>query len=95
MCFILNIFLQQVVDKDGPVLIIPKVGMSFASENGAYEMYNTYAGIIGFSIRKSVIKRRADKTIYSKVIVCSSQGQCRNGIIKCHYKDRFQSSGKV
>ena len=53
--------------------------MSFASEKDAYEMYNTYAGTIGFSIRKSVIKRRADKTIYSRVIVCSSQGHAETG----------------
>jgi zinc finger SWIM domain-containing protein 3 len=37
-------------------------------------MYNTYAGNIGFSIRKSDIKRRADKSTSSKVIVCSKQG---------------------
>jgi zinc finger SWIM domain-containing protein 3 len=45
-------------------VIVPKVGISFASESDAYEMYNTYAGMIGFSIRKSIIKRRAHKTIY-------------------------------
>jgi hypothetical protein len=35
--------------------------------------------MIGFSIRKSIIKRRADKTIYSRVIVCSSQGYAETG----------------
>jgi hypothetical protein len=29
-------------------------------------MYNTYAGQVGFSIRKHDTKRRADKTVYSK-----------------------------
>jgi hypothetical protein len=48
--------------------------MTFQSEKDAYEMYNTYAGNIGFSIRKSDIKRRADKSTSSKVIVCSKQG---------------------
>jgi hypothetical protein len=48
--------------------------MTFQSEKDAYEMYNTYAGNIGFSIRKSDIKRRADKSSSSKVIVCSKQG---------------------
>jgi hypothetical protein len=48
--------------------------MTFQSEKDAYEMYNTYAGNIGFSIRKSNIKRRADKSTSSKVIVCSKQG---------------------
>jgi hypothetical protein len=60
-------------------VIVPKVGMSFASKNDAYEMYNTYAGMIGFSIRKSIIKRRANKTIYSRVIVCSNQGHAEIG----------------
>jgi zinc finger SWIM domain-containing protein 3 len=60
-------------------VIVPKVGMSFASKNDAYEMYNTYAGMIGFSITKSMIKCRADKTIYSRVIVCSSQGYAETG----------------
>jgi zinc finger SWIM domain-containing protein 3 len=55
-------------------VIVPKVGMIFESEKNAYEIYNTYAGQIGFSIRKSDIKRRVDKTIYSKLMVCSSQG---------------------
>ena len=56
-------------------MTIPKVGMCFESENDAYEMYNTYAGTVGFSIRKSDIKRRTDKTIYSKLIVCSNHVQ--------------------
>jgi zinc finger SWIM domain-containing protein 3 len=51
---------------------VSKVGMSFTSETDAYEMYNIYAGTVGFSIRKSDLKRRADKTIYSRVLVCSS-----------------------
>jgi hypothetical protein len=42
-------------------------------------MYNTYAGTAGFSIRKSIIKCRADKTIYNRVIVCSSQGYAETG----------------
>jgi hypothetical protein len=48
--------------------------MSFESEKEAYEMYNTYAGKVGFSIRKSHTKNRADKTIYKKYIVCSNEG---------------------
>jgi zinc finger SWIM domain-containing protein 3 len=60
-------------------VIIPKVRISFAFENDAYEMYNTYAGTAGFSIRKSIIKCRADKTIYNRVIVCSSQAHAETG----------------
>jgi zinc finger SWIM domain-containing protein 3 len=55
-------------------VVVPEVGMTFESEKDAYNMYNNYAGKVGFSIRKSDIKRRVDKTIYSKIIVCSKQG---------------------
>jgi hypothetical protein len=55
-------------------VVVPKVGMMFQSEKDAYEMYNTYADNIGFSIRKSDIKRCVDKSISSKLIVCSKQG---------------------
>ena len=48
-------------------MIIYEVGMSFESEKEAYEMYNTYAGKVGFSIRKSHTKHRADKTIYKNI----------------------------
>ena len=41
-------------------------------------MYNTYAGKIGFSIRKSDIKKREDGTISNKHIICSSQGYRKN-----------------
>ena len=57
---------------------VPEVGMSFKSENDAYEMYNSYARNTGFSIRKSYTRRRADGTIYQKYIVCSNQGQRGN-----------------
>lgn len=49
--------------------------MAFDSKQKAYDMYNTYAGKIGFSIRKSQAKHRVDGTIYQKYIVCSNQGQ--------------------
>jgi zinc finger SWIM domain-containing protein 3 len=52
-------------------VIVPEVGMCFDSEKSAYEMYNSYAGKVGFSIRKSDTKRRAEKTVYSKQIVYS------------------------
>ena len=42
------------VDKVG---ITPEVGMNFESEEEAFEMYNTYAGKVGFSVRKSNTKR--------------------------------------
>jgi zinc finger SWIM domain-containing protein 3 len=62
------------VDKAGQTLIVPEVGMAFKSEDQAYEMYNTYAGKVGFSVRKSHTKRRVDGSISQKYIVCSNQG---------------------
>ncbi|XP_044453000.1 uncharacterized protein [Triticum aestivum] len=53
---------------------VPEVGKTFESEKDAYDMYNTYAGKVGFSIRKNQTKHRHDGTIYQKRIVCSNQG---------------------
>jgi hypothetical protein len=39
-------------------LIVPEVGMALESEGKAYMMYNTYVDKVGFSIRKSMTKRR-------------------------------------
>jgi zinc finger SWIM domain-containing protein 3 len=55
-------------------VIVSEVGISFKSGDIEYEMYNTYAGKVGFSIRKSDTKRRVDKTMSSKLLVCSKQG---------------------
>lgn len=44
---------EEVVDKFGQNLVTPKVGMTFESEEKAYEMYNTYSGQVGFSVRRS------------------------------------------
>jgi zinc finger SWIM domain-containing protein 3 len=62
-----------VVDKIGQALIIPEVGMAFDSKEKAYKIYNTYAGKVGFSIRKSHTKLREDKTVSQKYIVCSNE----------------------
>ncbi|EEC81876.1 hypothetical protein OsI_25675 [Oryza sativa Indica Group] len=66
---------NQANDKVAQTLILPQVGMAFDSEQKVYDMYNTYAGKIGFSIRKSQAKHRVNGTIYQKYIVCSNQGQ--------------------
>ena len=63
-------------------MIAPEVGMVFDSEDKAYKMYNTYAGNVGFSIRKGHSARREDKTIYQKYIVCSNEGY---RVTKRHY----------
>jgi hypothetical protein len=63
-----------VADKIKQTSIVPEVGMVFRSEDNAYEMYNTYARITVFSIRKSTTKHRPDSTLYQKFLVCSSEG---------------------
>jgi zinc finger SWIM domain-containing protein 3 len=71
-------------DKISQTSIIPAIGMAFDSEDSAYDMYNYYAGKIGFSIRKSTTRHRSDGTIYQKHLVCSSEG---------HAKDDSSSKG--
>ena len=66
LCKYIQPIVLQVVDKIRKTLIIPQVGMTFQSEDKAYEMYDTYVDKDGFSIRKSYIKRREDKTICQK-----------------------------
>jgi hypothetical protein len=81
-----------VADKIKQTLIVPKVGMAFESEDNAYEMYNTYAGITGFSIRKSTTKYRPDGTLYQKFLVCSSEGfgNASKGTTRSGYGARVQ-----
>jgi len=73
-----NWYVHTVVYKARQNLINPEVGMIFQSEEQAYVMYNTYAGKVGFSIRKSKTKHRQDGSLCQKYIVCSSQGQREN-----------------
>lgn len=54
---------------------LPEVGMAFDTEKEAYDFYNSYARNVGFSIRKSHSKSRADGTLCSKYFVCSNEGQ--------------------
>lgn len=56
----------------------PIVGMSFDCEDQAYEMYNSYAGQVGFSVRKSRSKHRQDGSLCQKYFVCSGQGHRKN-----------------
>jgi hypothetical protein len=71
------IFVQVVVDKY--VEMAPKVVMNFDCEEKAYEMYNTYAGLVGFSVRKSKTKRhKSDNSLSQKYFVCSGEGYRKN-----------------
>jgi zinc finger SWIM domain-containing protein 3 len=64
-------------DKISHILIAPEVGMAFDSEEKAYDMYNDYAGVIGFSIRKSTTRHRPDGSVYQKHLVCSCEGYAK------------------
>ncbi|KAF0936065.1 hypothetical protein E2562_038522 [Oryza meyeriana var. granulata] len=62
-------------DQGGLPNCVPKVGMTFNSENEAYDFYNSYARNVGFSIRKNHTKTRADGSLCSKYFLCSNEGQ--------------------
>ncbi|KAI3963549.1 hypothetical protein MKW92_026743 [Papaver armeniacum] len=53
---------------------IPKVGISFESEEKLYHFYNYYARRKGFSIRRGHSKRSSDGEIRKRVIHCSKEG---------------------
>ena len=73
-----NGYVQEVIDKARQNLMAPEVGMTFQSEEKTYEMYNAYAGKVGFSIRKSRTKHCKDGSTCQKHIVSSNQGHRRN-----------------
>ena len=48
--------------------------MAFQSGKKAFDMDNTYAGQVGFSVRKGNSKLRGDGTSRQKYFVCNNQG---------------------
>ncbi|KAG2710515.1 hypothetical protein I3760_04G031000 [Carya illinoinensis] len=54
---------------------VPKLGMGFDSEDHAYKFYNTYAGQIGFSVRKDYVNRsKIDGAVASRRFTCFREG---------------------
>jgi zinc finger SWIM domain-containing protein 3 len=54
---------------------VPKLGMTFLSEEEAYSFYNKYAETIGFSIRRSSgHKMKNSSTMQQRTFTCSRQG---------------------
>ncbi|KAM6573262.1 hypothetical protein CsatA_017342 [Cannabis sativa] len=54
---------------------VPKLGMGFNSEDQAYEFYNTYAGRVGFSVRKDYVNRsKIDGAVASRRFTCFREG---------------------
>ncbi|XP_028120566.1 protein FAR1-RELATED SEQUENCE 5-like [Camellia sinensis] len=53
----------------------PKVGMTFDSEESAYDFYNAYGGRMRFSIRRKYCKKnKLTKQIISRNLVCNKEG---------------------
>ncbi|XP_052196221.1 protein FAR1-RELATED SEQUENCE 5-like [Diospyros lotus] len=54
---------------------VPKLGMGFDSEDHAYEFYNSYAGQVGFSVRKDYVNRsKVDGAVASRRFTCFREG---------------------
>ncbi|PIA29672.1 hypothetical protein AQUCO_05800054v1 [Aquilegia coerulea] len=69
-------------------------GLTFESENEAYEQYYLYAWKVGFSVRKAKKYLRADGSVRSRIFVCSKEGE-RQKDKRCKYvrkerKDRIE-----
>ncbi|KAG0485434.1 hypothetical protein HPP92_009513 [Vanilla planifolia] len=56
------------------LLLEPKVGMLFHSEDEAYDFYNSYAKRKGFSVRKGHLSRRKDGSVRDRHYLCSNEG---------------------
>ncbi|KAJ4830530.1 hypothetical protein Tsubulata_029607 [Turnera subulata] len=53
---------------------LPRLGMVFPSEEGAFKFYQNYADKMGFSVRKGKVQRLSDGTITKRHFLCSRQG---------------------
>ncbi|WOL04083.1 protein FAR1-RELATED SEQUENCE 12-like [Canna indica] len=53
---------------------VPKVDMEFKTDDEAYQFYNNYAKVVGFSVRKAWINRRASGVVISRTYVCHKEG---------------------
>ncbi|BFG27028.1 hypothetical protein CerSpe_133020 [Prunus speciosa] len=54
---------------------VPKLGMGFDSEDHTYEFYNTYAGRVGFSVRKDYVNRsKINGSVVSRRFTCFREG---------------------
>ncbi|XP_026433568.1 protein FAR1-RELATED SEQUENCE 5-like [Papaver somniferum] len=53
---------------------VPKLGMTFESDDKLFEFYNEYARRKGFSVRKGHVKRSSDGQIRKRVVLCSKEG---------------------
>ena len=52
----------------------PRPGMSFDSEQAAYDFYNAYGGRMGFSVRKGYVNKNKIGDVTSRLFVCNKEG---------------------
>ncbi|XP_058100830.1 protein FAR1-RELATED SEQUENCE 5-like isoform X2 [Magnolia sinica] len=82
---------REFVNDFGATCLVPYVGMEFASDGQAFELYNAYAKYVGFSVRRySTRKSRRDGTILSRQFVCY-----RHGFREQRYVNRADRKRKV
>ncbi|XP_072977790.1 protein FAR1-RELATED SEQUENCE 5-like [Typha angustifolia] len=71
---------RKIIGYDAPVQevesskMVPELDMEFENEDKAYEFYNRYAGMVGFSVRKGWLDKSPDNVIRSRTLVCSREG---------------------
>nr|CAD1827373.1 unnamed protein product [Ananas comosus var. bracteatus] len=71
---------RKIIDYDAPVQdlenskMVPEIDMEFENEDKAYEFYNRYAGVVGFSVRKGWLDKSSDNVTRSRTLVCSREG---------------------
>ncbi|KAI0528558.1 hypothetical protein KFK09_001100 [Dendrobium nobile] len=56
---------------------VPKLHMVFESDEKAYQFYCFYAREMGFGVRKHLVKRRSNGTVYARTFCCFKEGFCR------------------
>nr|XP_027068259.1 protein FAR1-RELATED SEQUENCE 5-like [Coffea arabica] len=54
--------------------LCPKIGMEFQSEDEAYNFYNRYGLVVGFSVRKDYLNKDKDGVVTSKRYTCCKEG---------------------
>lgn len=70
-----------------PPSIVLFVGKVFASSDEAYDMYNTYGGFRGFSIRKYGNKILNGVEIWKR-FVCSKEGRTKEKVVEFTSKNK-------
>ncbi|XP_027082420.1 protein FAR1-RELATED SEQUENCE 5-like [Coffea arabica] len=54
--------------------LCPKIGIEFQSEDKAYNFYNRYGLVVGFSVRKDYLNKDKDSVVTSRRYTCCKEG---------------------